>query len=65
MLVLTRRKHEELVIGGNIRIVVTQVSGQRVHLGIIAPKDMRVDRAEVDARRVLSDELRLPPRDKR
>jgi carbon storage regulator len=63
MLVLTRRTGEEVVIGGNIRIKVTQVSGQRVSLGISAPKDIRVDRAEVDARRALSERLLSPPGD--
>ena len=65
MLVLTRRTGEEVVIGGNIRIIVTEVSGRRVRLGITAPKDVRVDRAEVDARRVLSERLLSPPGDKR
>jgi carbon storage regulator len=65
MLVLTRRTGEEVVIGGNIRIVVTEVGGQRVRLGITAPKDIRVDRAEVDARRVLSEGLLSPKGDKR
>jgi carbon storage regulator len=60
MLVLTRRTGEEVVIGGNIRIKVTEVSGQRVRLGITAPKDIRVDRAEVDERRMLSEALRSP-----
>jgi len=55
MLVLSRRTGEEVVIGGNIRIVVTEVCGQRVRLGITAPKDIRVDRAEVDERRAKSE----------
>jgi carbon storage regulator len=57
MLVLTRRTGQEVVIGGNIRIKVTEVSGQRVRLGITAPKDIRVDRAEVDERRVQFEKL--------
>jgi carbon storage regulator len=65
MLVLTRRTGEEVVIGGNIRIQVTEVSGHRVRLGITAPKDIRVDRAEVDARRVQSEMSLSPPGDKR
>ena len=47
MLVLTRREGEEIVIDGCIRIRVTEVQGDRVRLGITAPKDVRVDRAEV------------------
>jgi carbon storage regulator len=57
MLVLTRRTGQEVVIGGNIRIKVTEVSGQRVRLGITAPKDVRVDRAEVDERRLQLEKL--------
>jgi carbon storage regulator len=64
MLVLTRRPGEEVVIGGNIRIVVTEVGGQRVRLGITAPKDVRVDRAEVDARRALTEKILSLPGDK-
>jgi carbon storage regulator len=63
MLVLTRRTGQEVVIGGNIRIKVTEVSGQRVRLGITAPRDIRVDRAEVDERRVQSEKLLSPSGD--
>jgi len=47
MLVLTRRIGEEIIIDGNIRVVVTAISGNRVRLGIIAPRYVRVDREEV------------------
>lgn len=51
MLVLTRRVGEEIVIDGNIRVVVVAVSGDRVRLGVNAPPDVTVDRLEVHARR--------------
>jgi carbon storage regulator len=51
MLVLTRRVGEEIVIAGHIRIRVTKVQGDRVRLGIIAPEEVYVDRAEVHERR--------------
>jgi carbon storage regulator len=51
MLVLTRRVGEEIVIGGNIRIVVTAVKGDKVRLGICAPPSVPVDRKEVHERR--------------
>jgi carbon storage regulator len=60
MLVLTRRTGEEIVIGGTIRIMVTRIRGDRVQLGITAPESIRVDRAEVDERRVVSGTA-LPP----
>ena len=51
MLVLTRRVGEEIVIDGNIRIVVTSIKGDRVRLGISAPPAVQVDRKEVHDRR--------------
>jgi len=51
MLVLSRRCGEEIVIGGNIRVVVVSMKGDRVRLGISAPKSVSVDRLEVRERR--------------
>jgi carbon storage regulator len=51
MLILTRRVGEEIVINGNIRVVVTAVKGDRVRLGISAPPSVPVDRKEVHDRR--------------
>ena len=51
MLVLTRRIGEEIVVNGNIRIKVLEGKGDRVRLGITAPKSVRVDRQEVHERR--------------
>lgn len=47
MLVLSRRVGEVLMIGDNIKITVTDVSGNQVKLGIEAPKDIPVHRLEV------------------
>jgi carbon storage regulator len=51
MLVLTRKIGEAIVIGDNIRITITSVQGDRVRLGISAPLEVCVDRAEVRERR--------------
>jgi carbon storage regulator len=51
MLVLTRRIGEEIVIDGNIRVIVTAVKGDKVRLGIVAPPRIPVDRKEVHDRR--------------
>ena len=51
MLVLTRRVGEEIVIDGGIRITVNAVQGEKVRIGVTAPPDVRVDRAEVHLRR--------------
>jgi len=51
MLVLSRRVGEEIVIGDNIRLTVLAVHGDRVRLGILAPKEVVVDRQEVHEKR--------------
>lgn len=52
MLVLSRRVGEEIVINDNIRVTVVAVKGDRVRLGIVAPRDVTVDRSEVHERRM-------------
>jgi len=47
MLVLSRRLKEEIVIDGNIRVVVLSISGNRVRLGIDAPADVTIWRDEL------------------
>jgi carbon storage regulator len=47
MLVLSRKKDERIVIGGNIVITVIDVRGDKVRLGIEAPADVPVHRQEV------------------
>lgn len=48
MLILARKKDQQIVIGGQIVITVVEIRGDKVRLGIEAPKDVRVDRKEVD-----------------
>lgn len=47
MLVLTRRKNESIVISNNINIIVLEIQGDKVRLGIEAPKETSVHRREV------------------
>jgi carbon storage regulator len=48
MLVLSRKKGEEIVVpGANIRIIVLDAKGTRVRLGIRAPADVTVYRKEI------------------
>lgn len=47
MLVLSRKRDERIVIGGNIVITVIEVRGDKVRLGIEAPADVPVHRQEV------------------
>ncbi len=47
MLVLSRRKDESIVIGENVEVTVTNLSGNKVSLGVTAPKHIPVYRREV------------------
>lgn len=47
MLVLSRKKNESIRIGDNITIVVVEIKGDKVRLGIEAPRDTPVHRQEV------------------
>lgn len=47
MLVLSRKRMEQIVIGSEIRITVVKLEGGQVRLGIEAPDDLTVLRAEL------------------
>jgi carbon storage regulator len=49
VLVLTRRAGESIVIGDDVRVVVLDVRGETVRLGIEAPRSVQVHRAEIYA----------------
>jgi carbon storage regulator len=47
MLVLTRKTNQSIMIGDDIEISVLAVNGEKVRLGITAPRDVPVYRQEV------------------
>lgn len=47
MLVLTRKIGQEIIIGENIEILVVEIRGDQVRLGIHAPKSIPVHRKEL------------------
>jgi carbon storage regulator len=47
VVVLSRYVDDDVVIGGNVRVVVVAVEGRRVKLGIQAAREISVDRGEV------------------
>jgi len=47
MLVLSRKKDETIMIGDNIEITIVDVRGDKVRVGINAPKEIPVHRKEV------------------
>jgi carbon storage regulator CsrA len=67
MLILSRKVGQKLVIDDNITIVINRIAGNRVSIGIEAPKDVHILRGELDKiRREFDDseaepEQRTPP----
>ncbi len=47
MLVLTRKLGESIAIDDHIKIVIVQIKGKQVRLGIQAPKETKIHREEV------------------
>ena len=61
MLVLTRRKNESIVIDEQIRITIVEVRGDKVRVGIEAPREVPVHREEVQAEINVRDALNATP----
>ena len=47
MLVLSRKQDEKIMIGDNITLMVISIQGDKVRLGIDAPKEVSIHREEV------------------
>ena len=47
MLVLSRKRNEQIVIGDLITVTVVEIRGDKVRLGIEAPMDVPVHRQEI------------------
>ncbi len=65
MLVLSRQKDESLIIGDDIEITVVDIRGDKVRLGVSAPKEVSVHRKEVyeAIRRENREAARVKPED--
>jgi len=63
MLVLSRKVGEEIIIGDDIHVTVVAVQGDKVRIGITAPKEVAVDRQEIHDKRInfLSEVAVLAP----
>ncbi len=59
MLVLTRKLNEEIVIGDNIRITIVELASGRVKIGVTAPRNVTVDRAEIREQK-MAEEAKTP-----
>jgi carbon storage regulator len=47
MLVLSRQRDERIVIGDDVEVVVVDIRGDKVRLGIVAPNTVSVHRKEI------------------
>ena len=47
MLILSRYLNEEIIIGDDIKIMIVDIRGGKVDLGITAPREIQVHRKEV------------------
>lgn len=47
MLCLSRKSQESILIGDNITIQIIRISGDKVRIGITAPRDMNIVRTEL------------------
>jgi len=63
MLVLTRKMNEAIVIGENIVVTVIDIRGDKIRLGIEAPKHVSVHRQEVYERIKPPDAEGQPPQE--
>jgi len=49
MLVLSRKRGEQIVLGDDITVTVLECNGNRIKIGIEAPPHVRIIRGELDA----------------
>lgn len=50
MLVLTRKLEESIIIDGNIEVSIIGITKHQVRIGVKAPKDVSVNRKEIQSR---------------
>ena len=50
MLVVSRKKHEQIIIGGEIEITIVEIRGDHVRLGFNAPEHIPIYREEIQQR---------------
>ena len=48
MLILTRKTGESIIINDDIKITVTKINSRQIKIGIQAPKDVKVNREEIN-----------------
>lgn len=59
MLVLSRKQDESIIVNGDIEIIITGISGNKVSVGIVAPSNVTIFRKELCS---ATEEKRTPKR---
>ena len=59
MLLLSRKQYESIMVGDDVQITVIEIRGDKVRLGIEAPRDMSVHRREIWTR-ITQDGVKMP-----
>ncbi|WP_444659898.1 carbon storage regulator [Caproiciproducens sp. R2] len=62
MLVISRKVSESIIIGDNIEIIVSEISGDRVKICINAPKEIPIIRKELWDTRAMNEEASVAPK---
>lgn len=47
MLVLTRKRNQEILIGDNVKITILEINGDNIKIGVTAPRDITILRGEL------------------
>ena len=58
MLALTRKVGEKIIIGGETVVEIVEIRGNKVRLGVTAPKHIIIDRTEVHEARIAGTSVR-------
>lgn len=53
MLVLSRKLEESILVDGRVKITILQIKGRKVRVGIEAPDDVQILRAELEQQRYI------------
>jgi len=61
MLVLSRKRDERILIGDDIEIVVVDVRGEKVRIGVKAPTEVAVHRGELKERIKAATQIETKP----
>lgn len=60
MLVISRKSAESFIIGDNITVRILEINGDKVKIGIDAPRDVKIIREEIRDTEMLNMEAQVP-----